>query len=109
MPPDNKNKNKGSARDLQSKREALIRLIWYLTAGSLALLITLAVLGQYFGFLGFLGLDWMVTKRGGVFADCSKPENAKFTQCQPKQSSADRDWNQVKGGGRSVPFTLHDN
>lgn len=109
MAVDKQDNLKKSLRDRQDQREKLIRWVSYIAGGFLGIMIIFAVLGQYFGFLGWLGLDWMVNRQGGIYADCSKAENIHNPYCAPKQSSADREWDKMRGGGKSVPFTLHDN
>lgn len=54
-------------------------------------------------FAGILGLT---ATEGGIYADCSKPENRSNPYCQPKESAVERDWKNLRGKGQHVPFSL---
>jgi hypothetical protein len=57
-------------------------------------------------YLAFFGLSGISNREGGVYADCSLPENSDVAYCRSKISPQESNWNKLKDGG-SAPFSLH--
>lgn len=77
-----------------------------------ALLLTVGFLfataALIYGATYFAGILGLTASEGGIYADCSKPENRSNPYCQPKESAADKDWRNLRGKGQNVPFSLTD-
>lgn len=62
---------------------------------------------RFAGVLSIFGLRPISNVIGGVYADCSDPENQDVSYCQKQRRGADKNWDSVsKSGGRASPFSL---
>ncbi|MCB0310824.1 MAG: hypothetical protein KDD42_06300 [Bdellovibrionales bacterium] len=107
----------GSLKDQLLRKEAqrakLISYLSYGIGGALTVLLCLLIFGGRLGILDYLGLEWVISKQKGVYADCSKKENQNVAYCRPKTSESQRQWDDIRraGGGQSgrrkVIFSLN--
>ncbi|MCO6432302.1 MAG: hypothetical protein J5J00_15720 [Deltaproteobacteria bacterium] len=91
-------------------RKARLRTLLSLTLVffSTLLLIMLTSGDRFDHILHYLGLRGVWNEEGGVYADCSKPQNRSIPYCQPKSNDTQKTWNGIeKSGGRYNPFTLY--
>lgn len=74
----------------------------------LTALILLMIFGsRYPQLVDSLGLNWLVNAQQGVYADCSRPENANISYCRPKASQGSKTWDELShSNSKPVPFSL---
>lgn len=86
----------------------VINIVGYSVITVLLVLSLTIILGnRFFGMMSFLGLDRLRPDPGWMYIDCSKPENRNAKFCQPRETSADADWKDVRRSGKNfIPFSL---
>lgn len=98
-----------AAFESEQRRKRILAYTSYSLVVTVFSVIMMMLSGSAFsGFLGLLGLKAWVNPEIGVYADCSKPENARVSYCRPAIPEAESDWRVLKKRARKLtPFSLH--
>lgn len=90
------------------KRKKIVTTIMAFFVATITVLFAMMVSGDRFNsYLSFLGLSGISNPAGGVYADCALPQNESSPYCQDKKNAAEKSWNRLKSGGKTV-FSLFD-
>jgi hypothetical protein len=95
------------ARNVSIQRP-LLDYLCYVMILAMSVFLILAVFGPNASrFVPVPGLKRIHHKEGGVYADCSRPENKNNPYCRPKQTPAEDRWRDLtRSNGKPMPFRL---
>ncbi len=91
------------------KLNQMANYLSYVVVGLLVAFLLLIVAGQrYTGVLSFIGTGGLHNEEGGVYTDCTKPENRHIAFCEPPETVRERTWQDLKGKSKPLAFSLNE-
>ena len=89
------------------KRRRQRFIVWSGLTVLFTTIFSMMLAGQAFApVLNILGLKSLYVEEGGIYTDCSKPENRDVPFCQPKSGRAEQTWRSIGRNGSGAPFSL---